>query len=59
VVPWQRISGVRHRIVHDYSGLDYELLWQVVTVFAPEMERSVQAIFRAEFPESAAAVPEP
>jgi uncharacterized protein with HEPN domain len=21
-VPWQRVSGVRHRIVHDYSGLD-------------------------------------
>jgi uncharacterized protein with HEPN domain len=25
-VPWQRIAAVRHRIVHDYSGLDYELL---------------------------------
>lgn len=22
-VPWQRVSGVRHRIVHDYSRLDY------------------------------------
>ena len=57
-VPWQRISGVRHRIVHDYSSLDYELLWQVITTFAPELERSVEAIFRAEFPEFAAARPE-
>ena len=50
-VPWQRVSGVRHRIVHDYSGLDYELLWQVVTVFAPKLAEQVAAIFRAEFPD--------
>jgi uncharacterized protein with HEPN domain len=54
-VPWQRVSGVRHRIVHDYSGLDYELLWQVVTVFAPELAEQVAAIFRAEFPDLDAA----
>jgi uncharacterized protein with HEPN domain len=56
-VPWQRVSGVRHRIVHDYSGLDYELLWQVVTVFAPELAEQVVAIFRAEFPDLDAAGP--
>ncbi|SPE25360.1 conserved hypothetical protein [Candidatus Sulfopaludibacter sp. SbA6] len=58
-VPWQRVSGVRHRIVHDYSGLDYELLWQVVTVFAPELAEQVAAIFRAEFPGLDATGPEP
>jgi uncharacterized protein with HEPN domain len=45
---------VRHRIVHDYSGLDYELLWQVVTVFAPELAAEVEAIFQAEFPDVSA-----
>ncbi len=50
-VPWRRISAVRHRIVHDYSGLDYELIWQVVTVFTPELEQSVSAIYGLEFPE--------
>jgi uncharacterized protein with HEPN domain len=57
-VPWQRVSGVRHRIVHDYSGLDYELLWQVVTVFAPDLAEQVAAIFRAEFPDLEAARPD-
>ena len=57
-VPWQRVSGVRHRIVHDYSGLDYELLWQVVTVFAPELAEQVAAIFHAEFPDLDATGPE-
>ncbi|MBL0160028.1 MAG: DUF86 domain-containing protein [Bryobacterales bacterium] len=49
-VPWRRIAAVRHRIVHDYSGLDFELLWQVVTVFVPELEQNVSAVFEVEFP---------
>jgi uncharacterized protein with HEPN domain len=57
-VPWQRVSSLRNRIVHDYSGLDYELLWQVVTVFAPELAEQVAAIFRAEFPDLEAFGPE-
>lgn len=57
-VPWQRVAAVRHRIVHDYSRLDFELLWQVVTVFAPELAEEVAVIFRAEFPDIAAGWPE-
>jgi uncharacterized protein with HEPN domain len=57
-VPWQRVAAVRHRIVHDYSRLDYELLWQVVTVFAPELAADVETVFRAEFPDFAASGPE-
>lgn len=45
--------------MHDYSGLDHELLWQVVTVFAPELAEQVAAIFRAEFPDLDAAGPGP
>ena len=57
-VPWQRVAAVRHRIVHDYSGLDYELLWQVVEVFVPELAEEAEGVFRAEFPDIAAGWPE-
>ena len=26
-IPWQRITGMRHRIVHDYRELRRDLLW--------------------------------
>ena len=29
-VEWTRIVGLRHRIVHDYFGIDLEIIWQVV-----------------------------
>ena len=29
-VEWGRIRGFRNRIVHDYFGIDYEIVWEIV-----------------------------
>ncbi len=29
-IPWNQIAGLRNRIVHDYFGLDLEIIWQIV-----------------------------
>jgi len=29
-VPWGKITGLRNRIVHDYFGLDLEIIWQII-----------------------------
>jgi len=31
-IPWQDIVGMRHKVVHDYLGVDDDIVWQVVTV---------------------------
>jgi uncharacterized protein with HEPN domain len=36
-IPWRRIIGMRHRIVHDYMSLDEDLLWDVVTTNLDEL----------------------
>ncbi|TWT45450.1 hypothetical protein RAS1_18750 [Phycisphaerae bacterium RAS1] len=36
-IPWRRIVGMRHRIVHDYMNIDADILWQVVTESLPEL----------------------
>ncbi len=36
-VPWRRIVGMRHRIVHDYMNIDEDILWEVVTQSLPEL----------------------
>ena len=28
-IDWHRIRGFRNRIVHDYFGIDYSIVWQV------------------------------
>lgn len=29
-IEWNRIRGFRNRIVHDYFGIDYEIVWKIV-----------------------------
>jgi uncharacterized protein with HEPN domain len=36
-IPWRQITGMRHRIVHDYMDVSYPILWEVVTVDVPAL----------------------
>lgn len=29
-VPWKHIMGLRNIIAHEYFGIDYQILWQIV-----------------------------
>jgi uncharacterized protein with HEPN domain len=29
-VEWYKVIGLRHRIVHEYFGIDLEIIWQIV-----------------------------
>jgi uncharacterized protein with HEPN domain len=29
-IEWKRIKGLRNRIVHDYFGIDYEIVWSII-----------------------------
>lgn len=34
-VPWSGVAGVRHRIVHDYEGSNWDLLAHIIFVDVP------------------------
>ncbi len=36
-VPWRAISGFRNIIVHDYLGVDIDMVWQVVSAELPAL----------------------
>lgn len=47
-IPWRRIIGMRHRIVHDYMSLDEDLLWDVVTANLDELVLLLDPLVSAE-----------
>jgi uncharacterized protein with HEPN domain len=51
-VPWRQIVAVRHRIVHAYFDLDWQILWDAAADEIPELRRQVREILATEFSES-------
>ncbi len=36
-IDWQRIRGFRNRIVHDYFGIDFAIVWNIKNSFLPTL----------------------
>jgi uncharacterized protein with HEPN domain len=43
-VPWRQIAGTRDKVIHDYLGVDVELIWNVASTLLPELARQVRDI---------------
>lgn len=37
-IPWHQMAGLRNRIVHDYFGLDLDIIWHVVANDLPALK---------------------
>jgi uncharacterized protein with HEPN domain len=34
-IDWQRLRGLRNRIVHDYFGIDFSIIWKIKDEYLP------------------------
>ncbi len=47
-IPWREITGMRHKIVHDYMDVSQDVLWEVVTKDIPPLEGLLATIASPE-----------
>lgn len=45
-IDWFKIRGFRNRIVHDYMGIDFEIVWLIREQFLPELIKKLRTIQR-------------
>ena len=37
-IPWKRMTGMRDKLIHEYSGVDLEIVWGVVKEELPPLK---------------------
>ena len=43
-VEWRETADLRNKIIHDYSGIDYVLLWEIIKLDIPSFKQKIQLI---------------
>ena len=43
-IPWTKIKGMRNKMIHEYFGIDEEILWKVAVEDIPPLRQKIKKI---------------
>ena len=47
-IQWKNMAGMRDRLIHDYIGINYSIVWDVIKNKIPELSDQIREILNIE-----------
>lgn len=45
-IPWKKMAGMRDKIIHEYFGTDYQIVWKTAKKTLPKLKAKITAILK-------------